>query len=181
MGVTSKSAASQQASRRALRKGRTTSLQALFGRANEGDPAALAGLREAFDADPALWEQMGDIARQAESALVALMVRKNTVVGEAYRRKVEALKRELAGPNPTVVERMLAERAALCWLFAHYADAVYVQHAEQLSLTPGEFFQRQQDRAHRRYVSSIRTLVHVRRLLAPAVQVNIGQNQVNVT
>ena len=37
-----------------------------------------------------------------------------------------------------------------------------------------------QDRAHRRYLSAIRTLAQVRRLLTPAVQINVGENQVNV-
>ena len=36
------------------------------------------------------------------------------------------------------------------------------------------------DHAHRRYLSAIRTLAQVRKLLVPVVQVNIADRQVNV-
>jgi hypothetical protein len=45
----------------------------------------------------------------------------------------------------------------------------------KVTLQQGEYFQRRQDRAHRRYLSAIRSLAAVRRLQVPtAVQVNIG-------
>ena len=44
----------------------------------------------------------------------------------------------------------------------------------------GDYWQKQQERAHRRYLSAIRTLAQVRRLLVPAMQVNIAERQLNV-
>jgi hypothetical protein len=41
-------------------------------------------------------------------------------------------------------------------------------------------YQKWLDRAHRRYLSALKTLATVRRLLVPAVQVNIADKQVNV-
>jgi hypothetical protein len=43
-----------------------------------------------------------------------------------------------------------------------------------------EYWQKQQERAQRRYLAAMRTLAQVRRLLVPAVQLNIAENQVNV-
>ena len=34
------------------------------------------------------------------------------------------------------------------------------------------------DRAHRRFLQAVKTLATVRRLLVPALQVNIGKNQI---
>ena len=53
------------------------------------------------------------------------------------------------------------------------------QNFGKRTVKQSEFFQRRQDRAHRRYLSAIRTLAQVRRLLLPPVQVNIGAQQVN--
>ena len=41
-------------------------------------------------------------------------------------------------------------------------------------------YQQWQDRANGRYLSSIKTLSQVRRLMRPSVQVNIAEQQVNV-
>ena len=47
-----------------------------------------------------------------------------------------------------------------------------------LSLREAEFHQAQNSKAQARYLAAIRTLAQVRRLGVPAVQVNIGQQQV---
>ena len=50
-----------------------------------------------------------------------------------------------------------------------------------LDLAWNEAYQRRIDRAQRRYLQAIRTLAQVRRLAAPAtnVQVNVAEHQVN--
>jgi hypothetical protein len=47
-------------------------------------------------------------------------------------------------------------------------------------LQQGEYWQQAQERAQRRYLAAIRTLAQVRRLLTPAVQVNIAEQQLNL-
>jgi len=80
----------------------------------------------------------------------------------------------------TPLERLLGERVAACWLNVYYIETLYAERLNHLTAEQGEYFQRRQERAHRLYLSAIRTLAQVRRLLAPAVQVNIGAQQVNV-
>jgi len=68
-----------------------------------------------------------------------------------------------------------------CWLQVQFADsraAYFEQHGG--TLAQGQYWQRMQDRAHRRYLTAIRTLAQVRRLLTPAVQINVAENQVNL-
>jgi len=43
-----------------------------------------------------------------------------------------------------------------------------------------EHHQKRIDRAHKRYLSSIRSLVQIRKM-GPAVQINIAEQQVNTT
>jgi hypothetical protein len=72
--------------------------------------------------------------------------------------------RELAGPESTVIERLLAERATLCWLQIHHADALAAQSLSQ-SRHLGDFWAKRQAGAHRRYLTSLAALVTLRRLL----------------
>jgi hypothetical protein len=65
-----------------------------------------------------------------ESALVAQCVGPNLLRQEAVRATLAALRAELAGPSPTLLERLLVERVALCWLQALQADMVALQSQE---------------------------------------------------
>jgi hypothetical protein len=48
-----------------------------------------------------------------------------------------------------------------------------------MSLAQSEHAQRRIDRAHRRFLSTLKTLATVRRLALPALQINVAGQQVN--
>jgi hypothetical protein len=72
---------------------------------------------------------------------------------------------------------MLVERIGLCWLHLHCAEATSCTRKDQ-RLRQAECHQARMSKAQTRYLAAIRTLAQVRRLGVPAVQVNIGQQQV---
>ena len=74
----------------------------------------------------------------------------------------------------------MIERVVARWLNVYYIDALYAERLNNVTAQQGEYFQPRQERAHRLYLSAIRTLAQVRRLLVPAGQVNIGAQQLNV-
>ncbi len=161
--------------------GSLATMSKMLGRAEEGDKEALSTLKELFDKNPRLWEEYGNLALQAELALVAMAAGDNHLQREAMQRKLTAMKEDLAGPKPTPLDRLLAERVATCWFQVQYADAACAQMTNGgVTFEQGDYYQRRQDRAHRRYLSAVRTLAQVRRLLMPAMQVNIGARQVNL-
>jgi hypothetical protein len=153
----------------------------LIRQAEKDDKKVLPALRTLLGTYPAL---LGFYTNVAESARDALVKRiggeKNLAVQEFYARKLAAMGQELAGPEPSPVERLLVERIVMCWLHLYYAEAVYIQNMPELTLKQSEFYQKRITLAHNRYLSAIRTLAQVRRLGVPAVQVNIGEQQVNV-
>jgi hypothetical protein len=154
-------------------------MKKLLRKAEKGDTTVLPALRRWMDRTPGYWEAVGDMAKTARESLIrTLSGDKNLVVQEAHARKCTALTAELAGPQPSPLERLLVERIVLCWLHLHYDETLYVQHREKLTLRQDEFFQQRISKAQARYLSAIRTLAQVRRLGVPAVQVNIGQQQV---
>jgi hypothetical protein len=151
----------------------------LLRKAEKGDKTVLPILRTWMDQTPGYWEEMGDLAHTARASLIrSLSGDKNLVVQEAHARKCAALTAELAGPQPSPLERLLVERIVLCWLHLHYTETLYVQNTHNFSLRQAEYYEQRLSKAQARYLSAIRTLAQVRRLGVPAVQVNIGQQQV---
>jgi hypothetical protein len=90
---------------------------------------------------------------------------------------------ELAGPDPSPIERILAERAMVCWTNAFVADLIAENAAlaGQSSIKVFEFRDRMRTRAHNRFLSAVKALADVRKLNLPGVVVNsTGPTQVNV-
>ena len=78
------------------------------------------------------------------------------------------------------MESLLVERIVACWLQLQYYEVLYAQNFRQLSLRQSESQQKRIDQAHRRYLSAIRTLAQVRKLVKPSVaQINIAEKQIN--
>jgi hypothetical protein len=154
-------------------------LLALADRTQSGDKSALPALRELLK-DPTMVDTLGgNLARQAELTLIAKFSGKNLMYRESLPRKLQALRAELAGPCPTPVERLLAERVAACWLHLHHLEMIYAGK-DSMALELAAHYQRCIDRAHKRYLSAIKTLAVVRKLAVPVLQVNIAKKQVNV-
>ena len=148
-------------------------------RAQEGDQSALPQLKAMFDDDPEMHRHFGDLAGCTEKVMVHRASGKNLLFKEGLERRFRDLREELAGPSPTTIERLLAERAATCWLVLHKVELDEAQ-SKGATIAQADFYRRRVDSAHRRYLSSLRTLATVRKLALPSIQVNIGENQVNV-
>ena len=85
---------------------------------------------------------------------------------------------KLAGPSPSPAERVLAETAATCWFAFRLHEAQYaasVKSEDGMTLAQSEHAQRRMDRAHRRFLSTVKTLAAVRRLALRAVQINVAR------
>ena len=87
---------------------------------------------------------------------------------------------ELTGPSPSPIEKALAETAATAWFAfrlheAHYAACVTAEGG--MTLAQSEHAQRRIDRAHRRYLSTLKALAAVRRLAVPTLQINVAHRQ----
>lgn len=139
----------------------------------------LPALREVLRDADAVAIFGGNMAENLCNDLVRKAAGDNLAFREALFRKLELLRAELAGPTPSPVERLLAERVTTCWLWLHDLEIRFVQ-AKNLSISQAEYHQQAIDRAHRRYLVAIRTLALVRKLALPVLQVNIAKKQVNM-
>ncbi len=147
-------------------------LRELLGRAGRGDLTVLPALRRLLDAAPHLWRYAGDVARHAEASWIDLLAGGDLLVRESMTRSVAALKAELAGPNATPLERLLAERVAANRLQASQADAAFAQlKGQDITAAQLETCQRRQERTQRSYLEAIKAMATVRKLTANAPSV----------
>jgi hypothetical protein len=114
----------------------------------------------------------GDPARQVRE-MIAQKISGSEIVQKGIAVRLQALRNELAGPNPSPVEWQLADVAALAWLDFQRC----VIERENLSswdrnLQKQAHFDGRVDRAHSRYIRTIKALASVRKLDLTAVQIN---------
>ena len=76
----------------------------------------------------------------------------------------EEMRQKLAGPDPSMMETMLAESAALAWLHSTVAD---MKHAGIAGTPHAAHYLRAGESAQRRMNRALRTLATVRRLMVP--------------
>ena len=154
-------------------------LMALIDRAQDGDKEVLSVPRKVLDEAPRV-ARIIDLAKNVERSIIEKMSGDDVFTQEAIPRNLKAMKREIAGENPSPLERLLAERITVCWLELQYFQAIYTQNLGKLTIIQSDYHQRRIDKAHRRYLSSIKALVQIRKM-GPAVQINIAEKQINQT
>jgi len=156
-------------------------LKRLLGATSGAKPkdSDLATLKQGFTGSPTLW-------RRASMALASAL----TVMGQitdseqvkvVLEANYEGLIRDLGGDSAPPLERALIEHVALCWL---RLQAVEQRHAQVMgephSLAELDYHERRLSATQRRWLRACETLMRVRRLRLPSVQVNNGEKQVNV-
>jgi hypothetical protein len=100
------------------------------------------------------------------------------LVREIQSRALNRTAEELAGADATPVEKLLAQRAALCWHVVHHHEMTLADRsAKGVALALSSYLQRTIDGAHRRLLQTIRTLELVRRLARPRPGVSVSVSQ----
>jgi uncharacterized protein YoaH (UPF0181 family) len=127
---------------------------------------------------PSIARRFGNLNIMVEEGFVERTASNSSFRQKALRMTLEDMREELAGGNPSPLERLGAERVASCWLQLHYSELLYTQELPNLTHEQDEYHQKRLDRLHRRYLSSMRSLAQVRKLLKQKVaQINIGEKQ----
>jgi hypothetical protein len=151
----------------------------LIQRAQKGDEQAMEELRKNPHPGVDRWlEKVGDLALQAESALLDHICGPNLVRKEGLKQKLAKIRSDVAGPSASPLQRLAAERVAACWLQVQAAEWFFANSLHKPEIN--SYFLSHLERAHRRYESILRTSAQIQRLLKMVVQVNIGAQQVNV-
>jgi hypothetical protein len=140
-------------------------------RGDAGDVSALAEVRQALDDHPELVAQLGDLAANAETAVLGLLAGTSLTAREAARRSLDSLRQELLGPSPSTLERLLVERVVIANAWVHFSDLDLANRLalESESSPACRAAAKRLDQAQRRYLSAVKALALVRKLLPRSV------------
>jgi hypothetical protein len=141
-------------------------LKDLFERATRGDQSVLPELKRAYDEYPELAAKFGDLRMYAEESLLTLIFGSELLGKEAVRRQLVELRGRLGATSE--LEKLLVDRVCLCWLEVHHLNS---DLAGRLANDPSGIATQAMDkllhRAHARYLSAIKQLAIVEKLVRP--------------
>jgi hypothetical protein len=162
-------------------------LRELSDKAEAGDVDARLELRERVRAcAPEQIADLATIARRADGMLIKTISGGEPTMEEALKVYMGQMRREIAGPDPTPLESMLAERVVSGWLLVEVLETlVSAQYSRKLAdgarrSSPAYLLGQSKilESATRRHHQAITTLARVRKLQAnvPGVQFNTQIN-----
>jgi hypothetical protein len=146
-------------------------LTALLEKASKGDLTVLPELKKTFDEHPELLERFGDLVRHAQDSLWRLVAPSCLTVREAIARQAAALKERLMKTATSELEKLLVDRVVISWIEVYHRD---IELTNQLLNVSGasktaQAAQRRLDRARVRYLSAIKALATIQKLLRPTL------------
>jgi hypothetical protein len=167
---------------------RIQELQALSDKAEDGEVDARRELRRIVrESSPEVIAKCSEYIHTYRSILAKTASGGNPLKQEVMVQRSRLLALALAGEDPTPLEVLLSERVASLWVLVELQEmlgAVWYSKGNISRPSPAYMLQmvRLQESAHRRYLAAIKTLAQVQKMRGPSrVQVNIGENQVNVS
>lgn len=138
----------------------------LFAQARAGDAAARERVRALINSRGWVgW--LGDIGHQASRQLIRTAAGHDSVWEIGITEQVEAMRRELLGPNPTALDDLLVRRVLNGWVTVHALEL-------ELAVRPPterksrDYLDRALTRAQKRMTDAVRELARVRLLTLPA-------------
>ena len=157
-------------------------LRSLVGAVDKAKPeaGAVGALRQFLADNPDIWRNAGDLAEQANLNMIESMTAP-TAMKESLKFGLSAMSADLTQPGDGELEKLIIRQIVGCWLRVSYVEYVVGRNMVEsiFNMTQGAYWEKRLSSAQGRYLRAIETLARVRRLRLPAVQVNIGAQQVN--
>ena len=165
-------------------KARLAKLKELSDRAEAGDKAARAELRKAVrESSPEIVREASDIARRGQWGLIKTAAAGDPLTEEALVARLDSMRRELGGPEPTSIEVLLIERVVSSWILLELLNSAYLTSVDKQQQVPhsfAKFYLDWQEKVHRRFLSAIKDLAKVRRLQSGMPNSNTNNVQINL-
>lgn len=133
-------------------------------KAKAGDASVLPRLRQILDHHPVIYEHIGDLEKIVVRAWSELLAGDDPLTREAVNRKADALRADLAGDQPTAIEKLLIGQVVSSWIENSHAQCLSAEPARQ-SLAQAAFNLKRAESSQKRLLAAIRTLTTVRALV----------------
>ena len=146
----------------------------------------LAVLRRELARDPDLWRCYGDLSTAAvgliiNDAVSALAPGDQAIFRESMKAGQQQMRAALGYESSPPLERLLVDQVCLCWLRLSCVELYYTEALRNNKpIYQCEFWERRLSATQQRFLRASAALARIRRLRLPAMQINIGNEQVNV-
>jgi hypothetical protein len=158
-------------------------LRLLSKKAEAGEKCARQQLKHALrESSSAVIDRASDIGRGAQRLLIETAAGGDLLTECALSERLDMMRTDIAGEDPTPLEVLLVERVVSCWmlveLFEILMAAQLAKRTDSKSHVPFSTLKHYlcwQEIANKRYLAAIKALAQVRRL-----QSGIPSNQTNV-
>ena len=166
-------------------KYRLAELEDLSDRAANGDRKARGELRRVLrESGPEVVREASELARKGQSALIRTAAGGEALAEEALTIRLDTMRLEIAGPDPSPLEVLLVEKIVSVWMLAELLELLLSAQLTELPKSQRmphsflKFYLGWQEQAHRRLLSAIRELARVRKLQSgiPSSQTNVQIN-----
>ena len=99
----------------------------------------------------------------------------------AMEEYIVSIRDEMGYHDAPILEQLIIENIVTAWLHVQYCESQLAFMAGKgKSITLLEFWERRLSLAQRRYLATSESLAKIRKMAAPALQLNIGDKQINV-
>jgi hypothetical protein len=163
-------------------------LRALSRAAEGGDREARRELKRALRRSaPEVVARASDIGRRAQHALIGTAAGGDPLTEYALSGRLDMMREEIAGENPTPLETLLIERVVACWLLVELFEVLMA--AQLFPDTPKErrvplgvlkHYLAWQEAANRRFLGSVRELARLRKVQSSTPGVRVNNVQINL-
>jgi len=166
-------------------KERLAKLEELSDRAADGDKKARGELRRLLrESGPEVISEASEIARIGQSALIKTAACGDTLAEEALIIRLDTMRSEIAGPDPSPLEILLTEKIVSVWMLTELLELLLSAQLTELPKSQRmqhsflKFYLGWQEQANRRLLTAIRELARLRKLQnnTPSVQFNTQIN-----
>jgi hypothetical protein len=137
----------------------------LVEKAEKGTKKAVPEIREILEEHPHLSWKILNLSRSTEGLFIEKMSRDEHLVSkETMKRQLACMRQEVAGENPSPLERLLAERVVATWLQVQLSEGIYASFMfKSMTIAQADHHQRRIDKAHRRHLSAVKSLAQIRK------------------
>jgi hypothetical protein len=156
-------------------------LEDVVRQAQQGDRTALPAIRLILDKSPVLWEEASRLASQVERRWLQVLSGTDLLTQEVLVRQVAEMKSQLAGLSPSPLEQLLVDQIIVCWLQVQQAELRSADRLSKNGYVLSNAEENRLDKVNRRFLTAVKSLAQVRKLLTPKVQLNIANQQVNIS
>ncbi len=117
---------------------------------------------------PEVWRECGDLSSHVEQTWIGLLSGAGPHVQESLLRKIEDLRIELVGTDPTPLDKLLADGIVASWLEVRYFEIAMASCSPKTEISARRVnsLSMRLDRAQKRHFAAIKALAEVRRLLS---------------